>query len=209
MSPNVLRGESHWIKYDLGYTYILGELHIWNINDPDHLGRGAMQIAIDISTDGTTWTEQGTYFLAQGSGSSIYEGDDITNFDDVEAHYVLITVLDNYGATCSGISELKIEVNGVISSVTESVDPEACFNLQVFPNPHISEFYTRISSSCPEMIYVKVYDAVGRLVEELNMNPQEEGGLLTLGSDKMESGIYILTIQQGEAVGRYQVVKAR
>ena len=35
MSPNTSRGLGHWIMYDLGYTYILGDIHVWNINDPD------------------------------------------------------------------------------------------------------------------------------------------------------------------------------
>lgn len=209
MSPNTSRGLGHWIMYDLGYTYILGDIHVWNINDPDHLDRGAMQIAIDLSTDGENWVEQGTYFLAQGNGTSIYEGEDLTDFNDAEAHYVLFTILDNYGATCAGISELKIEVNGVVTSVNESVDPEACFDLQVFPNPHVDEFYTRISSTCPEMIYIKIYDALGRIIEERSMNPQEDGGLITIQSKNMEAGIYTMSIQQGEAIGRYQVLKSR
>jgi len=209
MNPNTPRGMTHWIMYDLGTTYLLADLHIWNINDPDHLDRGAMNIAIDISTDGENWIEQGSYFLGQGTGSSIYEGEDLTDLDGAEAHYLLITVLDSYGATCSGISELKIEVEGIVSDLNESVNSQACFDLKVFPNPHQTEFSTRISSTCPQMIYVKLFDSLGRVVEERIVNPQEEGDLLTFGKDYMPSGMYILRIQQGDAIGRYQVLKSQ
>lgn len=211
MSPNVERGVSHWIQYDLGYTYILGELHVWNINDPEHLDRGAAQVAIDTSTDGEEWTEQGIYFIGEGSGSSIYEGEDLMDFDNTEARYVLITVLENYGAQlCSGLSEIRAEVNGIITEVNESVSPEACFDLSIYPNPHEDLFFTRISSSCVEPMLLTIHDLQGRLVEERIINPADgEGTLLQLGNDRMEAGIYILSVSQGDAVGRYQVVKSR
>ncbi|NBC09147.1 MAG: hypothetical protein GVY26_18300, partial [Bacteroidetes bacterium] len=74
MNPNAARGESHWILYDLNYAYGLYQMHLWNTNAPDYLTSGLQDIAIDISNDGTTWTEVGEFQLPMADGTPTYEG---------------------------------------------------------------------------------------------------------------------------------------
>ncbi|MFZ1676528.1 MAG: hypothetical protein WAT91_04595, partial [Saprospiraceae bacterium] len=73
-SPNPLRPVSHFIMYDFGKIYKLGQMEIWNTNDPAHLDWGMRDVAIDYSIDGETWTTAGTYTFQQASGLSTYEG---------------------------------------------------------------------------------------------------------------------------------------
>jgi len=110
-NPNAARGNSHWVMYDLGYTYTLGATTIWNYNVENETGKGFKNVTVDYSLNGTTWTEAGQFQLPQASGNNSYEGFNGFYFGDVEARYVLLTALDVWdGGTCAGISEFKIEV---------------------------------------------------------------------------------------------------
>lgn len=59
-NPNSNRGNSHWLKYDLGYIYELGATKFWNYNVTNLTGNGFKRIVIDYSLDGTNWIEAGT-----------------------------------------------------------------------------------------------------------------------------------------------------
>jgi F5/8 type C domain-containing protein len=107
-NPNAARGNGHWILYDFNQVYTMFEMRVWNTNAPDILDYGMKNVVIDISDDGTTWTEFGQFLFPQGSGDSRYEGVDAMNFDSTNARYVLITGIDNYGGSCFGLSEVRI-----------------------------------------------------------------------------------------------------
>lgn len=107
-NPNSDRGESHWIRYDLGATYVMSAITLWNYNDPMHLDNGVQDIAIDISSDGVNWMEAGTATINIAQGSSRYEGENIINLGGVPADYLLVTILSNHGGSCSGFSEIKV-----------------------------------------------------------------------------------------------------
>mgnify|MGYP001279789648 CR=1 FL=1 len=109
-NPNSARGSSHWIMYDLGYIYTLTTSRIWNYNAPNHLNRGIQNAVIDISTDGTNWTVLGNFVFPQANASGFYEGFTGPDFGSVQARYVIITALSNYGGSCYGLGEIKIDV---------------------------------------------------------------------------------------------------
>jgi len=113
-NPNSDRGDSHWVHYDLGSTYVLDEVILWNYNDPNNLNNGVQDIAIDVSTDGITWTEAATATVAISEGSAFYIGEDLLSLGAVSASHLLITVLSNHGGTCSGFSELKITTAAIL-----------------------------------------------------------------------------------------------
>lgn len=69
-NPNKEREAGHWISYDFGNTYRLGEAHIWNINAPEILNQGFREFHIDYSTDGNAWKNLGFYTINQASGLS-------------------------------------------------------------------------------------------------------------------------------------------
>ena len=109
ISPNPIRGSSHWIELSLSEFKAIGNIYLWNIADPDHLIDGANQVAIDVSLDGITWTESATITLAMGESSGYYDGEEVVNLNQATAKYILITALSNHGGDCYGLSELKIE----------------------------------------------------------------------------------------------------
>lgn len=111
-SPHSDRGDSHFIMYDLGQAYMLGTTKIWNINVPGKTGEGAKDILIDVSLNGTDWSEVGQFEISQGPGSAFYEGDFGPDIDGVEARYVLITILNSWDNTeCVGIGEIKFNID--------------------------------------------------------------------------------------------------
>ena len=110
-NPNSVRGSGHWIQYDFGETYKLYELHIWNTNAPDLLDYGMQNVVIDVSLDGTTWTEAGQYLIPQADGDSHYEGAELMSFDSAIARFVIITAIDNYGGNCFGLSEMRVRAS--------------------------------------------------------------------------------------------------
>lgn len=110
-NPNSARAVSHWIMYDLGATYQLGQMHLWNINDPDRLTQGLKNYMIDVSLDGQTWTEVGEYELAMAEGLSIYEGIDGPDLGGVKAQYLLVTAVNNHGdPSMYGLGEIRVDL---------------------------------------------------------------------------------------------------
>ncbi len=110
-NPNTEYEAGHWILYDLGATYTLGQTHIWNTNESDRLDQGFREAVVDYSDDGTTWTTLDTITLTQGTGEAVYAGEPGVNFAGVTARYVLITALSNWGhSTCYGLAEVKFNL---------------------------------------------------------------------------------------------------
>ena len=115
-NPNMIRGKGHFIMYELDKTYHLFEMNIWNMNAPDLLDYGFKDVIIDISIDGTNWTEFGNYTFSQASGENNFEGVEEVNFQGEEAKFILITGVSNYGGSCYGLSEIKVRARDICHS---------------------------------------------------------------------------------------------
>lgn len=206
-SPNPERARGHWIMYDLGYTYALGEMHVWNYNGADLLDIGAREIVIDISTDGSQWKEHGSLILNRASGKSRYEGETVTDFKGDTAKYVLISVRNNYGSSCAGLGEIKIDV---LENVTElfTQGKNTCFKVALYPNPHAGQFAFDLTSECPGEVQYTLYDAVGRSV--LSGNSGADAGRMNriLSTEGLSAGLYHLVVTQGGQTERFPVMKA-
>jgi hypothetical protein len=109
-NPNPTRGTSHWIQYSLEEIKALGDVHLWNVNMPDHLDDGSNSIAIDVSVDGSNWTEVYMGNLPQAAGSSIYEGLSVVDLQGTSARYIVLTALTNHGGSCYGLGEVRIQL---------------------------------------------------------------------------------------------------
>ena len=109
-NPNPVRGVGHWIQYDFGQVYLVGESHFWNANVPDFTNRGLNQIVIDYSADGVNWNELGVFNLAESNGSAFYEGISGPDFNGAKARYVLITANSNHGGDCYSLAEIRFNV---------------------------------------------------------------------------------------------------
>ncbi len=121
MNPNPERGQSHWLMYDFGNSYMLTTTHLWNSNQFSETNQGINNYAIDYSMDGISWTTLGEFTLAEAPGSSFYEGEEGPDFGGVAAQFVLITALTNHGGSCYSFGEIRINLDSSVVPV-ELVD---------------------------------------------------------------------------------------
>ncbi len=209
MNPNPVRGESHWILYNLNYPYELYQMHIWNINSPDYWADGMQDIVIDISTDGVTWTEVGEFQLPVADATSTYEGVDLYDFAGTPAQYVLITGISNHGGSCFGLSEIRIDVADeiVVVSDTEPLTP-GCLTTKIFPNPVSATSKAIISNICHfSPITYTIEDVSGRVIQSGQLTPTSDRVELDLDVLPLAAGSYILSLQQQGVVRRSKMIK--
>ncbi len=116
-NPNTNRANSHWLQYDLGYIYELGETTFWNYNVANQTGLGAKEVVIDYSLNGISWTEAGIFQLPEATGNEEYDGFAGLDLSGISARFVLITFLNNWnGGICIGMSEVRFDVKESSSS---------------------------------------------------------------------------------------------
>jgi len=204
-SPNPERGMSHWIMYDFNHIYGLGKVHIWNVNDNNHLDWGAQFLAVDYSLDGQNWTELDEFTIPKSSGESTYEGVYATDFVNEEARFVLITLKENWGGNCSGFSEIRFEVtNAVDVNELEVVD---MIDVDVYPNPTKSIVNINVKSTNSEEINYKLIDMFGKILTSGNIkNPRRENKF-SLDLNRFSKGVYNFVIMQGNYSKRTSLIK--
>ena len=204
-SPNPERGMSHWIMYDFVYQYELGQVHLWNSNDPKNLDRGVKEMIVDYSIDGTNWTELGTYTFEMASGKTTYEGFDGPDFEGIEARYLLLTAKNNWGGDCVGFSEIRVQVYGV-NDVDENKLANA-LGVTIYPNPFKTSFKAEITSEKHEDIAYRLIDVYGRTLKSGTVKRPGSTHYLSIQGTGLQSGIYYLIVQQGASSSRSAVVK--
>lgn len=189
-SPIQSYGETHWIMYDLGFEYKLGESRLWNLNEPKNLNNGVSTYKVDYSLDGINWVTLGDYNLFQAEGSTVYQGEEGPDFDGIKARYVLITALNNYGGDCYGFSEIKI--NALDASLSDN--DELPIRGKVSPNPFLDVFELVIPQYNGEIKY-QVFNLVGQLLKEGILLDSDTGKyIVNLKDQKLAKGIYILRV---------------
>lgn len=129
-NPNPSRGTGHWIYYDFGHVYNLADTYIWNYNGNGQTNSGIQVLGIDYSTDGTNWTALADFVLNQADGTNAYIGETGPDFGGVDARYVILTSISNYGSACSGLSEIRFNINDNVPcpefDVTINNNPTTC-----------------------------------------------------------------------------------
>ena len=170
-NPNSVHGISYWIQYDLGETYSLGQTHFWNINDPANRNYGLKNITIDYSLDGTTWNNHGDFFLFQGSGLPSYSGIDGPDLNELEARYILITAVDNWGGSCYGLSELRIDIDNSFTVITDL--NTNCLTVEIYPNPVITTAAMVVATDCPTPVKYEIKNVLGSIITSVNISKRE------------------------------------
>lgn len=207
MNPNPERGASHWILYNLGYTYQLGQMHVWNTNAVDYLADGIQTAVIDVSVDGINWIEVGEFEFEQASGKSIYEGFEGPDLSGYEAKFLLITALANWGGECYGLSEIKVDVHGVTEAPEVSFSND-CLQVKAFPNPAFDKSEVSIIATCDSgEIRYSLMDVTGRMVSEGRLEGSAEAQQLPLDLSALQAGSYFLTVEQNGLRSRDKIVK--
>jgi hypothetical protein len=193
--------------YDFGHQYKMGQMHVWNTNDVEYLDWGLRTVVIDYSTDGNSWTELGTFDFEQGSGKNTYEGFEGPDFQGVDAQYVLITAIDNFGGNCFGLSEIKIRVDG--TTVVSTEEPETapgCLTVHMYPNPFVTRAELKITSRCDAAVFYGIRDALGKVIipeQKLSGNTVN----LEFSDRNMAAGVYFVSVRQGSKARQYRLVK--
>ena len=156
---------------------------------------GAQSLIIDYSTDGVAWINWGEFNLEQAPGSGFYEGQEGPDFAGLEARFILFTVNSNYGHSCTGLAEVRIENLGMTSSTEESYADRD--ELEIFPNPARESATILWSSALEGPGRIRILNSAARVVKEyptrFTSNNQQE----FLELDGLASGQYIVIISTG------------
>jgi hypothetical protein len=203
-SPNVIRGNGHWIMYHLGHTYALSQSHWWNGNEPSNLQNGIKRMSIDISQDGVNWTEVLTMELPIASGKNTYEGFDGPSLEKVTAKYILLTALENHGGPCYSFGEMKINVE-LISTTTDEIS-DNCIEVKAYPNPFQNITSISVNSNCNnDLSNLIIEDIYGRKVLEKTI--QNNNNEIEFNGSKLASGIYFVKIGNGRSMIQKKLIK--
>lgn len=196
-NPNPIRPVSHFITYDFGKIYKLGQMEIWNTNDPSHLDWGMRDVAIDYSINGEIWLPAGEFTFPQASGLSTYEGDAGPNLNDIEARYLLITALNNYGGQCYGLSEFRVNGEEVIVSDVDDLTRLDCVDVTLYPNPFAEKMTLLLAPGCSGDLHYLLYDILGHEIkaDKASLIAGQEK-TIEVGND-LPAGSYVLTIKFG------------
>ncbi|MEM9544394.1 MAG: T9SS type A sorting domain-containing protein [Bacteroidota bacterium] len=201
VGPIPERGDAHWLLYDFGHVYTLDSIYFWNHNVWGETGMGVKSILIDYSTDKQNWNTVGPINVEKAPGSWKYTGTQGPGLGNVNAQYVLITVVSTWddATACAGLGEIKFSVNNTVN-VTET---EIAQEWSISPNPAID----RITIQLPEVDEIQdlsVYNSVGQLVQRLVI---PNGPQFTIPVNEMEEGIYFVSISTKNEVFTKSFVK--
>ena len=207
VNPNPGRPAGHFIMYDFGKIFSLGQMHLWNSNDPAHLDWGMKDVAIDYSVDGNTWQSAGEFTIPQASGLSTYEGEAGPDLQSIEARYLLITAINNYGGPCFGLSEMHVEGEEVIISSVDDDQLLACMDISIFPNPFAEKMTLLMEPGCNGEARYTLFNTLGHQVwSEKSMMSSGDRKAVEIGKS-IPAGSYVLQIEFGGRNIQQPVIK--
>ncbi|MHC4324815.1 MAG: LamG-like jellyroll fold domain-containing protein, partial [Planctomycetota bacterium] len=88
-----------WIEYDLGRTYKLHEMWVWNSNESLEawIGVGFKEVVIEYSVDGSEFKTLGTtHEFAQALGESDYAHNTTVDMEGIAARHIRLTANSNW-----------------------------------------------------------------------------------------------------------------
>ncbi|MFT4660457.1 MAG: hypothetical protein ACI8XB_000725 [Patiriisocius sp.] len=203
-NPNPIHGTSYWIQYDLGETYSLGQTHFWNINDPAHRNYWLRNVTIDYSMDGITWSNHGDFFLFQGTGLSSYSGVDGSDLNELEARYILITAIDNWGGSCYGRSELRIYIDNSFSVITDL--NTNCLTVEIYPNPVITTAAMVVASDCRTPVKYEIKNVLGSAITIVIIGIIDVKTKIALEVEDLIPAFYFITVNQLSSTVTKQII---
>jgi hypothetical protein len=191
VGPNPARGNTHWIMYDFGDAYKLGKSTFWNLNNPDQINSGIRDAYVDYSMDGVNWNNWGLMHLERADASGFYEGEDGPDFEDLEARYLLITVIDNYGnVACSGFAEMRVETNGLATSTEDQL--LFSLDMKVSPNPASSTAIVEIKVEKAANGLLEISDLSGKKILTQQANLVSGTNRISLDVSALSAGQYLV-----------------
>ena len=196
-NPLTTLPNSHWILYEFEEVLSIASMKLWNINNPDYLTMGSQDIRIDISRDGALWETHDTISIDMAPGHPDYIGQKIEGLEGIETKYVLMTVLSNYGAECSGFAEVKFNL-GQLSTTTEDLLVNA---LKTWPNPADQKITISLESLNGKVKGYQISDMLGRTISRKDFTPSDALDQIEIKTNHLSDGQYIISVISDE--GRY------
>ena len=200
-SPNSLRGDSHWLMYDLGHMYTIDSIQIWNHNVWGETGNGAKWIIIDYSNDQSNWQPAGTFKIEKAPGSWKYQSNEVLDLNHAQGQYFLITVLEaqDENASCVGIAEVKFAV-GISSSTEEEINEDTW---AVYPNPALDNITVDLKN-VSQVNQVIISDGLGRVIKNVE---NANSDILNLDVSDFNEGMYYISIRNEDRIDVKSFVK--
>ncbi len=137
------------VVFSLSRAEALGQLYVWNYNDPAALNCGVKEMNVQYSLDGATWTDFGVVTLAMSSSEEDekHGGCVAANYGapidlgGVSAKFIALTPTSNHGGSSMGLSEVRVfrhkirpgdgqMITGKVITTVVGTTPEAAFNNQ-------------------------------------------------------------------------------
>ena len=124
----------HWIYYDLGYTYSLGTVKIWNYNVVNETGKGIKDGEIFYANHAENWLSGGTFQIPEATGQNDYIGWENIDLKGINARFILIVAYTNWNnETCTGLSEVRFNIAEQTTSIQQRKIASSEFLIS--PNP--------------------------------------------------------------------------
>lgn len=147
--PNSLQTVNyHWIYYDLGYSYSLGKVKIWNYNVNNETGKGIKEGEIFHSENGENWISGGTFEIPEASGQNDYAGWEEIDLEGITTRFITIVGYSNWeNGTCTGLSEVRFSIRKETTPLKEHRLPNS--EMIVFPNPSSQVLSVKLKNGRP------------------------------------------------------------
>jgi hypothetical protein len=104
------------------------------------------------------------------------------------------------GKSCSVITP-----GGARALETEAIVVKGNFAAVAYPNPFASTFAIKVQTLSQEVVQLKVYDMVGRLVDQRETTANDKEA--TMFGERYPSGVYNVVVTQGNVTETLRVVK--
>jgi len=200
-------GESHWIMYEFAEPMRLGQLKIWNGNDPGNLDRGIQEAYISVSMDFVNWQTTGPHYFEQGTGFNDYEGfsGPVVN---KQARFLVITAASTYGSTCASLGEVKINILDDLVT-TEDEEEDVCFEAFVAPNPFATDANIIINSECEAPLLYSINNSMGQTIEQGVYANGDGQHTIQLINWQQPAGTYYLRLKQNGFSRYFSLLKTQ
>jgi hypothetical protein len=94
---------------------------------------------------------------------------------------------------------------GTSKPITAITSTETNFDATAYPNPFAANFKLNVTTTSAEALQVKVYDMLGKLIENSVIDPIEVRGFEV--GNNYPSGVYNVIVSQGDQIKTLRVIK--
>lgn len=164
----------------------------------DYVVDGHYKVSYDITGQGTIVEATGNYTSSYPIGSAYNQN---FGFSSNPTYKSLTS-----NEACCNVEGDKIYVelsDEILLSTLALQNPQ--MTAMAYPNPYSKSFSLIVTNTVESTVQLKVYDMVGKLIEELKLEPNEIPKI-QIGS-LFSSGVYNIVLRQGDKVKALKVIK--